>query len=166
MENSVNVYIHTFISIYIYMYIYWYNWYTILSNPHKHCVSECATFSKSLAQCATRLVHPPWLITPNRTNLSSPIFHFLSLSCMYHFRYLPSGTLFCPFLPFFTISARPILNKLQTVLPALVALTAYFLPSLMPAGRLYMPWLQVLDCDLGGCCCLIGGGLFGGNLVK
>lgn len=119
MENSVNVYIHTFISIYIYMYIYWYNWYTILSNPHKHCVSERATFSKSLAHCATRLVHPPWLTTPNRTNLSSLIFHFSSLSCMYHFRYLHSGTLFCPFLPVFSLSARPILNKLMPTLTAL-----------------------------------------------
>lgn len=119
MENSVNVYIHTFISIYIYMYIYWYNWYTILSNPHKHCVSERATFSKSLAQCTTRLVHPPWLTTQNRTNLSSPTFHFSSLSCMYHFRHLPSGTLFCQFLVVFACLCPSILNKLQTVLPAL-----------------------------------------------
>lgn len=119
MENSVNVYIHTFISIYIYMYIYWYNWYTILSNPHKHCVSERATFSKSLVQCTTRLVHPPWLTTPNRTNLSSLIFHFSSPSYMYHFRYLPGGTLFCPFFSLFALSAPSILNKLQTVLSAL-----------------------------------------------
>ena len=119
MENSVNVYIHTFISIYIYMYIYWYNWYTILSNPHKHCVSERATFSISLVQCTTRLVHPPWLTIPNRTNLLSPIFPFSSPSCVYHFRCLPSGTLFCPFLVVFAVSHPLILNKLQTVLSAL-----------------------------------------------
>lgn len=108
------------------MYIYWYNWYTILSNPHKHCVSERATFPKSLAHCATRLVHPPWLTIPNRTNLPSHIFHFSSLSCMYHFRHHPSGTLFCPFLPFFTLSARSILNKL---IPTLAALADVFLPT-------------------------------------
>lgn len=119
MENSVNVYIHTFISIYIYMYIYWYNWYTILSNPHKHCVSERATFSKSLAQCATRLVHPPWLTIPNRTNLFSHISQFSSPSCMYHFLYLPSGTLFCPFLVVFAVFHPLILNKLMPTLAAL-----------------------------------------------
>lgn len=119
MENSVNVYIHTFISIYIYMYIYWYNWYTILSNPHKHCVSERATFLKSLAQCTTRLVHSPWLTTRNRTNLPSHISPFLLPSCVYHFRYLPSGTLFCPFLLIPPLLPPSILNKLQTVLPAL-----------------------------------------------
>ena len=118
MENSVNVYIHTFISIYIYMYIYWYNWYTILSNPHKHCVSERATFSKSLVHCATRLVHPPWLTTQNRTNLSSLIFHFSSPSCMYHFRHLPSGTLFCLFFPLFARIHPSILNKLMATLIA------------------------------------------------
>lgn len=119
MENSVNVYIHTFISIYIYMYIYWYNWYTILSNLHKHCVSERATFSKSLAQCATRLVHPPWLTIPNRTNLPSHISQFLLPSSMYHFRYLPSGTLFCPFFPLFARIHPFILNKLRSSLAAL-----------------------------------------------
>lgn len=119
MENSVNVYIHTFISIYIYMYIYWYNWYTILSNPHKHCVSERATFSKSLVHCATRLVHPPWLTIPNRTNLPSPIFHFSSPSCMYHFRHLPSGTLFCLFFSLFARIHPSILNKLMPTLTAL-----------------------------------------------
>lgn len=119
MENSVNVYIHTFISIYIYMYIYWYNWYTILSNPHKHCVSERATFSKSLVQCATSLVHPPWLTTQNRTNLPSLIFHFSSPSCMYHFQHLPSGTLFCPFLVVFARIHPSILNKLIPTLAAL-----------------------------------------------
>ena len=131
MENSVNVYIHTFISIYIYMYIYWYNWYTILSNPHKHCVSERATFSKSLAQCATRLVHPPWLTTRNRTNLSSLIFHFSSLSCMYHFRHHPSGTLFCPFFHLFARIHPSILNKLM---PTLAALADVFSPTCV-AGR-------------------------------
>lgn len=102
------------------MYIYWYNWYTILSNPHKHCVSERATFSKSLVHCATRLVHPPWLTIPNRTNLPSHIFHFSSPSCMYHFRYLPSGTLFCPFLVVFARIHPSILNKLMPTLTALV----------------------------------------------
>ena len=101
------------------MYIYWYNWYTILSNPHKHCVSERATFSKSLVQCTTSLVHPPWLTIPNRTNLSSPIFHFSSLSCMYHFRYLPSGTLFCHFSLVFALPVPSILNKLIPTLAAL-----------------------------------------------
>ena len=119
MENSVNVYIHTFISIYIYMYIYWYNWYTILSNPHKHCVSERATFSKSLVHCASSLVHSLVGTTQNRTNLShfsTPIFRPFSV---YHFRYLPSGTLFCLFFPLFALSAPSILNKLMPTLAAL-----------------------------------------------
>jgi hypothetical protein len=164
MENSVNVYIHTFISIYIYMYIYWYNWYTILSNPHKHCVSERATFSISLAQCATRLVYPPWLTTRNRTNLSSLIFHFSSPSCMYHFRYLPSGTLFCPFFPrFYPFSTL----HLEQVADRLVGPCRRTFTHLCGRSKgLSLPFQYMRrSLQYGRDRCLGGGGLFGENLI-